>query len=108
MRQSRIDRPQNAAVLACLTLFGLYLAVTVIAERFEAYWLVYPRYIVTSMTDKTAEFVGSRPRAAAAPDRHGHSTGGLLQRGADVLAAREALGSLRHGAGGGGFRPGVL
>ena len=58
VRQSRIDRPQNTLILTCLTLFGIYLAVTVIAERFEAYWLVYPRYIVTSMTDKTANFVG--------------------------------------------------
>jgi O-antigen ligase len=58
VRQSRIDLRQNTAILACFTLFGTYLAVTVIAERFGAYALVYPRYIVTSMTDKTAEFVG--------------------------------------------------
>ncbi len=58
VRQSRLDCRQNAVVLACLAVFGIYLAVTVIAERFEAYNLVYPRYIVTSMTDKTAEFVG--------------------------------------------------
>ncbi len=58
VRQSRIDRPQNTLVFTCLALFGIYLAVTVIAERFEAYWLVYPRYIVTSMTEKTAAFVG--------------------------------------------------
>ncbi|MGA2254447.1 MAG: O-antigen ligase family protein [Thermoguttaceae bacterium] len=58
VRQSRIDRPQNVMILTCTTLFGVYLAVTVIAERFEAYSLIYPRYIVTSMTDKTAEFVG--------------------------------------------------
>ena len=58
VRQSRIDRPQNIMILTSLTLFGIYLAATVIAERFEVYWLVYPRYIVTSMADKTAEFVG--------------------------------------------------
>ena len=58
VQNSRFGRPQNVAVLACFTLFGLYLAVTVIAERFEVYSLVFPRYIVTSMTDKTAEFVG--------------------------------------------------
>ena len=58
VRQSRIDRPQNTMILACLALFGIYVAGTVIAERFEVYALVYPRYIVTSMTDKTAEFVG--------------------------------------------------
>jgi len=58
VRQMRIDRPQNTMILTCLTLFGIYLAITVIAERFGVYSLVYPRYIVTSMTDKTAEFVG--------------------------------------------------
>ncbi len=58
VRQSRIGGPQNTMVLACLTLFGIYLSVTVIAERFEAYWLIYPRYIVTNLTEKTAQFVG--------------------------------------------------
>ncbi|MGO9112278.1 MAG: O-antigen ligase family protein [Thermoguttaceae bacterium] len=58
VRQSRIDCRQDMIILSCLALFGIYLAVTVIAERFEAYALVYPSYIVTSMTDKTAEFVG--------------------------------------------------
>ncbi len=57
-RQSRIDRPQSSVIFACLAVFGVYLAVTVIAERFELYGLVYPRYIVTSMQDKSAEFVG--------------------------------------------------
>jgi O-antigen ligase len=58
MQQTRFDRPQNVLVLGSLTIFGLYLAGTVIAERFGVYDLLYPRYIVTSMTDKTAEFVG--------------------------------------------------
>jgi O-antigen ligase len=64
VRNAQFGRPQNVAVLACFTFFGLYLAATVIAERFEAYSLVYPRYIVTSMTaghprsGSTAEFVG--------------------------------------------------
>jgi O-antigen ligase len=58
VRNSRFDRRQNVTVLTCFTLFGLYLAAMVIAERFEAYWLLYPGYIVTSMNDKTAEFVG--------------------------------------------------
>jgi O-antigen ligase len=58
VRKSRIDYRQNTMIFACLTLFGMYLAVTVIAERFEVLWLVYPRYIVTSMSDKTLEFIG--------------------------------------------------
>ena len=58
VRQSPIDRPQNRTILVCLGLFGLYLAVTVIAERFEVYDLVFPRYIVTTLSDKTLEFIG--------------------------------------------------
>ena len=88
VRQSRIDRPQNTMILACLALFGIYLAVTVIAERFEAYWLVFPRYIVTSMSDKSAEFVGRGRGPALASHGHRHSTRGLLQRGLDALAAQ--------------------
>ena len=58
VRQARIGRPQNATILLCMTLFGIYLAVTVIAERFEVYALVYPRYIVTSLDEKATLFVG--------------------------------------------------
>jgi O-antigen ligase len=58
VRDSRIDSPQNRMILACLAAFGVYLAVTVVAERFEVYALVYPRYIIASLDDKTAEFVG--------------------------------------------------
>ena len=58
MRQTRFDRRENVIVLASLTFFGLYLAAMVIAERFEVYDVLFPRYIVTSMADKTTEFVG--------------------------------------------------
>ncbi len=58
VRQTRIDHRQSKIILASLTLFGIYLAATVIAERFEAYSLVYPRYIVDSLTDKKLEFIG--------------------------------------------------
>jgi O-antigen ligase len=58
MRQTRFDRRENVIVLASLTFFGLYVAAMVIAERFEVYDVLFPRYIVTSMNDKTAEFVG--------------------------------------------------
>ena len=108
VRQSRIDRPQNTMVLACLALFGIYLAVTVIAERFEAYCLVYPRYIVTSMSRQDGRIRGARPRSAAAAHGHRHPTRGLLQRGLDVLAALRAMGTMRRGAGGAGFRLGLL
>jgi O-antigen ligase len=58
VRQSRIDQRDNTIVFICLALFGVYLSVTVIAERLEAYSLVYPQYIVTSMNEKMADFVG--------------------------------------------------
>jgi O-antigen ligase len=57
-RQSRLAERESRMILACLALFGLYLAVTVVAEKFEMYALVFPRYIVDSMADKNAEFVG--------------------------------------------------
>jgi O-antigen ligase len=57
-RQSRPSARNVAAVLACLTLFGLYLAVTVAAEYFQAYWLVWPRYIVATLSDKKLDFIG--------------------------------------------------
>ena len=58
MRQTRFGERENTIVLASLTAFGLYLAAMVIAERFEVYGVLFPRYIVTSMADKTTEFVG--------------------------------------------------
>ncbi len=58
MRQTRFDRRENVIVIASLTFFGLYLAAMVIAERFEVYDVLFPRYIVTSMAEKTTEFVG--------------------------------------------------
>ena len=57
-RQSRPSQRAGAALLACLALFGLYLAVTVAAEYFQAYWLVWPRYIVQTLGDKKLEFIG--------------------------------------------------
>jgi hypothetical protein len=58
MRQTRFDRRENTIVLASMAVFGLYLAAMVIAERFEIYDVLFPRYIVTTMADKTTEFVG--------------------------------------------------
>jgi O-antigen ligase len=58
IRQSNLSRQAVLTVLGCMAAFGAYLAIIVVAEKFEAYWLVYPQYIVTSMADKKAEFVG--------------------------------------------------
>ena len=57
-RQSRPSQRAGAALLACLALFGLYLAVTVAAEYFQASWLVWPRYIVETLDNKKLEFIG--------------------------------------------------
>ena len=108
VRQSRIDRPQNTMIFACLTLFGIYLAVTVIAERFEVYALVYPRYIVTSMTDKTAEFVGRGRGPLLHPIVTGIQLAACFSAVLMLWPRCGRLGTMRRGAGRGGFRPGLL
>lgn len=57
-RQSKIGQRDVLMVFAGFALFGVYLAITSLAEYFEASWLVFPSYIITSAKDKTAEFVG--------------------------------------------------
>jgi hypothetical protein len=57
-RQSKITEREALIVFRGFALFGVYLAVTSLAEYFEASWLVFPKYIVTSTEGKTAEFVG--------------------------------------------------
>jgi len=42
----------------CLTIFGVYLAVTSLAEYFQAWWLVFPPYIARLTSVDTVEFVG--------------------------------------------------
>lgn len=45
VRQSRLDDRELTRVLAALTIFGLYLAVTGILEAFQQWSLVFPKYI---------------------------------------------------------------
>lgn len=50
--------PSDAAttwLLVCLTLFGLYLSVTAVGERYDLGWLVIPPYILSA---EHAEFLG--------------------------------------------------
>jgi O-antigen ligase len=54
-RQSVISERAVLALFGCLTAFGLYLAVTGIAETQEAWWMVFPPYIGTA---DSAEFLG--------------------------------------------------
>ena len=45
VRQSRITRHSVATVHAFLAVFGVYLAITALAEVTKQWWLVYPTYI---------------------------------------------------------------
>jgi O-antigen ligase len=58
VRQSGRTSRGVAAILAFFTLFGVYLAATVVAEYRQAYDLVWPRYIVDTLSDKKLEFIG--------------------------------------------------
>jgi O-antigen ligase len=57
-RQVELKEKSVSALFVCLTVFGSYLAVTSLAEYFEAWELVFPRYIAVSAASATAEFVG--------------------------------------------------
>ena len=57
-RQAKMGEREALIVFGGFALFGVYLAVTSLAEYFEASWLVFPTYIVTSAAEKSAEFVG--------------------------------------------------
>ena len=46
-RQTPVTERGSRAMFACLAVFGLYLAVTAIAEARQLWWLVYPRYIAS-------------------------------------------------------------
>ncbi len=56
-RQARWSQRAVVAVFGFFAIFGLYLAVTSVAEYFEAWWLVFPKYIVPT-AGGDAEFVG--------------------------------------------------
>lgn len=46
-RQTPLGERASRAMFACLAIFGLYLAVTSVAEAKQLWWLVYPRYIAS-------------------------------------------------------------
>jgi len=58
VRQSDLSERGIHRLLVVLTVFGLYLAVTSLAEWRQVWWLVFPKYIVASAADPNAEFVG--------------------------------------------------
>jgi O-antigen ligase len=57
-RQTPMNERSGLAILACLSLFGVYLAATALAEYFQAWSLVFPRYIVTTASENKLEFIG--------------------------------------------------
>ena len=57
-RQSRLSERSVLALFGCLTALGVYLAATVVAETFQVWWLVYPKYIEETMTSTSLEFIG--------------------------------------------------
>jgi O-antigen ligase len=57
-RQATLSERSLLALLGCATLFGVYLAVTSLAEYGELWSLVFPKYIATTATDEKLEFVG--------------------------------------------------
>ncbi|MBN1394356.1 MAG: O-antigen ligase family protein [Pirellulales bacterium] len=57
-RQMKHSERTTLALFGGLAVLGVYLAVTTLAEYFQAWWLVFPKYIAASAADPAAEFVG--------------------------------------------------
>jgi O-antigen ligase len=58
VRQTRFSERTVVTLFGCLAVFGVYLAVTAVAEYLKLWWLVFPTYISTTATQADAEFVG--------------------------------------------------
>ncbi len=58
VRQIKFNEKNMLALFVCLTVFGAYLAITSLAEYFQAWDLVFPRYIAENASSPMAEFVG--------------------------------------------------
>ena len=58
VRQTKYTERTILVLFGGLTILGVYLAVTTLAEYFQAWWLVFPRYIVTTAAEPAEEFVG--------------------------------------------------
>ena len=58
VRQSALSKTGVLATFGCLAAFGVYLAVTTIAETCEVWWLVFPKYIYTTTSSTELEFIG--------------------------------------------------
>lgn len=58
VRDAPLTERSIAFLLAAMAAFGVYLAVTTIAERYEIWALVFPRYIATTAAENELEFIG--------------------------------------------------
>ena len=58
VRQAKLSEKSMAALFVSLTVFGVYLSITSLAEYFQVWALVFPPYIATNAASSTAEFVG--------------------------------------------------
>ena len=74
-RQAKYTQRTMLTVFACLAVFGVYLAVTALAEYFQAWWLVFPKYIATTAAEADAEFVGRGRGPLLNPDRQRRAAG---------------------------------
>ncbi len=57
-RQAKISQRALLTVFGCFAVFGIYLALTALAEYFKLWWLVFPPYIVATATEDKLEFIG--------------------------------------------------
>jgi len=57
-RQMKLSERTILILFGGMAVLGVYLAVASLAEYFQLWWLVFPKYIVASATDAAAEFVG--------------------------------------------------
>jgi O-antigen ligase len=57
-RQTRPSERGELALLGCLSVFGIYVALTSLAEYFQAWSLVFPRYITETAAENKMEFIG--------------------------------------------------
>ena len=77
-RQANLTPRAMLALFGCFALFGIYLAITALAEYFKLWWLVFPKYIATTATQADAEFVGRGRGPLLEPDRQRHPAGHLF------------------------------
>ncbi len=57
-RQAPLSERAATTLFGCLAAMAVYLAVTVVAEKYQLWWLLLPRYIATTAIRGEAEFIG--------------------------------------------------